>query len=205
MGVEIWFSFILASLALCFTPGPTVLVVIGQSISQGRRSTLPLVMGVLIGDLIAMSLSLAGVGALLTTSAQLFFLVKCVGAAYLFYLGIKAWRKPLQGWTLAMPDRKAARGVFRESMIVTALNPKSIIFFMAFFPLFIDPEAGALSQLVILGTSFLLVSALSAGFYATFANRLKSKLHAPALEKRFNRLSGGMLMGAGAITATIKH
>ena len=79
-------------MVLCFTPGPTVFLVMGQSLNHGKKSVLPLMSGVLTGDLISMSLSLAGLGALLSTSATLFNTFKWLGAAYLFYIGIKAWR-----------------------------------------------------------------------------------------------------------------
>ena len=90
MNIEVWLSFIFASLMLCFTPGPTVFLIMGQSLNHGRKSVIPLVAGVLCGDIIAMCISFAGLGALLMTSASLFNAFKWIAAVYLIYIGIKA-------------------------------------------------------------------------------------------------------------------
>ena len=92
MELEVWISFLIASLVLCFTPGPIVFLVMGQAMQYGKKSVAPLIAGVILGDLIVMCLSMVGVGALLAASATLFTLVKYLGAGYLIYLGIKSWR-----------------------------------------------------------------------------------------------------------------
>jgi threonine/homoserine/homoserine lactone efflux protein len=83
MSIEVWISFVLASMMLCFTPGPTVFLVMGQSLHHGKKSVIPLVTGVLSGDIIAMSISFAGLGALLATSSVLFSAFKWIAAGYL--------------------------------------------------------------------------------------------------------------------------
>jgi len=204
MAIETWLTFIVAAMALCFTPGPTVLLVMGQALSHGRKSVLPLVAGVLAGDVIAMSLSLLGVGALLATSAELFTVLKWLGAGYLVYLGIKTWRsKPVEHQS-AVTAQMSGRKVFRESLIVTALNPKGIIFFMAFFPIFIDSSAAVLPQMLTLGVSFLMVSASSALSYSLFSGYLRSRVMSGTFLSRFNQISGGLLVSAGALTATVQ-
>src|SRR5689334_22740796 len=102
MNPENWAAFALASLALLLIPGPTILLVIGQSLGAGRRNALPLVAGVAAGDLTAMTLSLAGLGAVLAASALLFTMLKWAGAAYLVWLGIRLWRAPV-GTAAAAP------------------------------------------------------------------------------------------------------
>jgi homoserine/homoserine lactone efflux protein len=204
LSIEIWISFIAASLLLCFTPGPTVFLVMGQALNHGKKSVIPLVAGVLSGDIIAMSLSLAGVGALLATSAVLFNIIKWLGAAYLVYLGIKTWRARTTESNEVAKIPMVKGSVYRESLIVTALNPKGIIFFMAFFPLFIEPNKAALPQMAILALSFLVVSASSASIYALFSGYLRSKVSSVTFQNRFNKISGGMLVGAGTITASIQ-
>lgn len=203
MNIEVWISFVLASSLLCFTPGPTVFLVMGQSLSQGKKSVLPLVSGVMLGDVVAMSVSFAGLGALLATSASLFNLFKWVAALYLIYIGVKAWKAKT---TLDedVPQSSRRGKVFIDAFIVTALNPKGIIFFIAFFPLFINTNQSITSQMMVLGFTFLSVSALSASFYATFAGFLRSKVKSPVFQNVFNKISGSMLAGAGVLTASIQ-
>lgn len=132
MSTDVWLSFVLASMILCFSPGPTVFLVMGQSLSHGKTSVIPLVAGVLSGDVIAMSISLLGLGALLATSAVLFSIFKWIAAAYLIYLGFKTWRSKLD---VENVDPVLGRNgkIFKQALVVTALNPKGIIFFIAFF------------------------------------------------------------------------
>ncbi|NRA54800.1 MAG: LysE family translocator [Gammaproteobacteria bacterium] len=202
MTIELWVSFIGASMILCFSPGPTVFLVMGQALAHGKRSVVPLVAGALAGDLIAMGFSFIGIGVLLATSAALFTLLKWVGALYLIYLGLKAWRSKA---TINPPRRLKRSSVFFNALIVTALNPKGIIFFLAFFPLFINANAPLLPQMAILVGSFLAVSTVSVSFYATSSAALRHRVSSINFQNSFNKVSGGMLIGAGAITASIEH
>lgn len=203
MAIEVWISFVLTSIVLCFTPGPTVFLVMGQSLSHGKKSVIPLVTGVLSGDVIAMSISFAGLGALLATSAVLFSLFKWVAAVYLIYLGVKAWRVKVGVKNIEITHKKN-RKIFKEALIVTALNPKGIIFFIAFFPLFIDANMTVLPQMIILALSFLCVSVLSASFYSICSSYLLSSVQSVKSRKVFDKISGSMLMGAGVVTATLQ-
>jgi threonine/homoserine/homoserine lactone efflux protein len=198
MALETWIAFVAASTAMLLIPGPTILLVIGQSLGGGRRNALPLVAGVAAGDLLAISLSLAGLGALLAASATLFTALKWIGAAYLIFLGVKLWRAPV-GMEAAppLPARRAARDAF----VVTALNPKSITFFVAFVPQFLDPALPFLPQAAVLVPSFVTLAALNALGYALLAGRLSGAVRRPRLRRAFNRVGGGMLMGAGLAVA----
>jgi len=173
-----------------------------QALSHGKKSVVPLVAGALSGDLIAMGFSFIGIGALLATSAALFSALKWLGASYLIYLGIKAWRnKP----TIQPPKTLNGRSAYLNVLVVTALNPKGILFFIAFFPLFIDANTALLPQMAILIGSFLGVSTLSVSFYATGSAALRHRIRSIKFQNRFNKLSSAMLIGAGVITATIEH
>jgi threonine/homoserine/homoserine lactone efflux protein len=206
MGTDVWLSFIVASMVLCFSPGPTVFMVMGHALNHGKASVIPLVAGVLCGDVIAMSVSFAGLGALLATSAVLFTIFKWVAAGYLIYLGVKAWRR--KGSEINMDNPKLylqSQGkMFKQALIVTALNPKGIIFFIAFFPLFINTQQPALAQILTMAISFLMVSALSATCYSLFSGYLRSKVKSASFQQGFNKLSGSMLIGAGAVTFSLQ-
>ena len=203
LSIEIWLSFIFASLILCFSPGPTVFLVMGQSLNHGKKSVVPLVPGVLSGDVFAMSLSFAGLGVLLSTSAILFNIFKWVAAAYLFYLGIKTWR--IKSNTERFKTISIKKGkMFKDALLVTALNPKGIIFFSAFFPLFMDAKKAVIPQMAIMTLTFLLVSVASTTFYTTFSGYLGSKVNSSRLQSAFNKVTGTMLMGAGAVTASVQ-
>jgi threonine/homoserine/homoserine lactone efflux protein len=160
------------------------------------------VAGVALGDLTAMTLSLAGLGALLAASALLFSVLKYAGAAYLIWLGIRMWRAPVSAAATApVPARRA----FREAYVVTALNPKSIAFFVAFVPLFVDAGRAFLPQAVVLVATFVTLAALNAGLYALLAARLSGAVGRPSVRRAFNRAGGTLLVGAGAATAAMNR
>jgi len=190
-------------MVLCFTPGPTVFLVMGQALEHGKKSVVPLVSGTLTGDVIAMSFSFIGMGALLATSAALFDILKWLGVAYLTYLGVKAFCSKADS-NKNKPKQMQKGSVYLNALIVTALNPKGIMFFMAFFPLFINSNAPVVQQMLILAFSFLAMSAFSVSFYATFSGALRNKVSTVKFQNSFNKVSGCMLVGAGAITATIQ-
>lgn len=203
MSIEIWLAFVIASLVLCLTPGPTVFLVVGQALTHGRRSVIPLAVGALAGDIILMSLSFMGLGLLLSISSTMFNLIKFTGAAYLIYLGIKAFRTKSRPDTLGTDMRKkgGSFAIFRDVMIVTALNPKGILFFMAFLPLFITPSEPIIPQMLILAVSFLSVSLLSVSCYAVLSGYLRGYLAKPGIQNGFNKVGGSLLVSAGVITA----
>ncbi|KZN47910.1 LysE family translocator [Pseudoalteromonas luteoviolacea] len=206
MSIEVWLSFFVASLALCFTPGPAVLLVVSQSLLNGKKAVLPMILGIASGDLIALSCSLLGIGAVLSTSATAFNVMKYIGALYLVFLGVRAWR---QANNNTSPESNQVKysgfKLFRDSVLVTALNPKGLIFFMAFLPLFINPEKSVVEQMLILGCTFISVSLISSSTYAVCAHKVRASVASQRGQRLFNRLSGGMLVGAGGITATLEQ
>lgn len=206
MNIESYIPFVLATTLILIIPGPTIILVISQAVAHGRKSVVPLVAGVLAGDFAAMTLSLLGLGAVLSTSATLFEIFKWIGALYLFYLGIKLWRsKPKKLSAQGSAKKTSARSLFQSSFIVTALNPKSIAFFVAFLPQFINSTKPALSQLTLLGGTFLFLAVLNAALYAIFAGQLSEHIKKERVRKWFNRCGGGALIGAGIITAGLQR
>ena len=206
MSLEIWIAYIIAAEIILVIPGPTIILVVSQAITHGRRSVVPLVAGVTGGDATAMIFSLLGLETIMTASATLFTLTKWVGAAYLVYLGIKTWRTSPENdaWRdTGLQDTSGA--LFKSAYIVTALNPKSIAFFVAFLPQFVDARSNHLTQLIILGTTFLVLALINAALYAIFAGTLRDTLKRPQARRWFNRCGGSALVGAGMLTAAMQR
>src|SRR6185503_7387224 len=161
MTFETWLAFAAASTILLIIPGPTVLLVVSYALGQGWRTALPMAIGVALGDFTAMTLSMLGLGALLATSATLFVALKWVGGAYLIFLGLKLIRAGGRLDDGGSPVERSAKTMSRmvgHAWIVTALNPKSLTFFVAFLPQFLDHNADFLSQMLVLESTFLLLA-----------------------------------------------
>ncbi|MEL6451794.1 MAG: LysE family translocator [Pseudomonadota bacterium] len=205
MPFDLWLAFVAASTALLLIPGPTVLLVLSYALSKGRSVAVASAAGVALGDLVAMTASLLGLGALVLASATLFVVLKWVGAAYLIWLGIKLIRSaPSRG--LARPQAQVtARSVFGHAAAVTALNPKSIAFFIAFVPQFIRPDAPLVPQFVILISTFCTLAALNALAYALLADRMRQMIDRPAVLTWLTRAGGATLVGMGMLTATLRR
>lgn len=203
MPIDLWFAFVAACIAILILPGPTILLVLSYALTQGKRVAVGMALGVALGDLVAMSASLLGLGALVLASATLFTVLKWVGAAYLVYLGVKLLRSPPASFDLTTPDEKPVGEIFAHAAAVTALNPKSIAFFIAFVPQFIRPEAALAPQFGVLITTFVLLAALNALAYALLADRLRARIRRPSVLKWMTRAGGGALISMGALTASM--
>jgi len=198
MDFATWLAFVAAAAVMVLIPGPTILLVVGQALGGGTRSALPLAAGVALGDLTAMTLSLAGLGAVLAASATAFTALKWAGAAYLVWLGVKMWRAPVMAE--AAPPLPPGRAM-REAYVVTALNPKGIVFFIAFVPQFMDPARPFAVQAAILVATFVTLAALNAAGYALLAARLSGAMRRPGLRRALNRMGGALLVAAGLAVA----
>ncbi|MFA3917502.1 LysE family translocator [Ruegeria hyattellae] len=207
MSPELWLAFVAASTALLLIPGPTVLLVLSYALSKGRSVAVASASGVALGDLIAMSASLAGLGALVMASATLFSVLKWVGAAYLLWLGYKLLRSaPSEGLsTVRAKGDVTARGVFWHAAAVTSLNPKSIAFFIAFVPQFLRPDQALLPQFAILIATFVGLAALNALAYALLADHLRRWVGRPSVVTGLTRAGGVTLMGMGVATALLRR
>jgi homoserine/homoserine lactone efflux protein len=205
MTLELYSAYIIATLIVLAIPGPTIMLVVSYALTQGRKSAFASVMGVGLGDATAAAASLMGLGAILAASATAFTVLKWVGAAYLVWLGIKMWRsRP----TALGPHQVAdvpARKIFWHAYVVTALNPKGIIFFMAFLPHFIASHAPVVPQLALLGTTFVVLGIFNAAIYALAAAAVGKKLTNPLLLRMVNKVGGGFLISAAAMTATLNR
>lgn len=198
MPLEPWLAFVAASAILLVLPGPTILTVISYSLAHGRRANVPLVAAVALGDSTALLLSILGLGALLATSAVWFAVVKWVGGLYLLYLGVRMLRAGGRATEIFTPRApESTWRLFSNTWLVTALNPKGIVFFVAFLPQFVSPRAEAATQLWILAATFVVMAALNAALYAVFASSARRLLASARAQRRFNLLGGTLLSAAG--------
>lgn len=206
MTIETYLAYLLATIVVLVIPGPTIMLVVSCSLTQGKRAAMPLALGVGLGDLMAMTASMAGLGALLVTSASLFSVLKWVGALYLIYLGITTWRaRPELGADMARMQPESNRTNIFRAFAVTATNPKSIAFFCAFVPQFINQAAPVLPQVLILGTTFVILAVVNAALYALLAARARHAVANPKAMKLVNRVGGSALIGAGLLTAALRR
>jgi len=176
-----WLVFFSAALALNLSPGPDLLYVLSRTFSGGRRIGVIAACGVCSGALVHVLFAALGISAILATSALAFTLVKYVGAAYLLYLGIQAWR------------------AYRQGVLVDLLNPKAAIFFMAFLPQFVRPEHGAVPlQLLLLGVLVVLVAIIVECGLVLLAARARTALrNNRTLSQWLDRVLGSILIGLG--------
>lgn len=206
-----WISFVAATEALLIIPGPTVLLVISYALAQGKRSAWATVPGVTAGDFTGMALSLLGLGAVLAASAELFTALKLAGAAYLIYLGIKVLRAPVPETLDEHAPREHARDgrsmgrITAHAYAVTALNPKSIVFYVAFFPLFLSAERPLLPQVLVLGGTFLVMATINATLYALMAGQVTRFLKTYRARRNLNRAAGGILLVTGGILGVARR
>ena len=202
MSLEHFLAFVLAAEIVVIIPGPTVTLVVSQALARGRSSVVPLVLGVALGDVTAMTLSLLGLGALLAVSSTLFAALKWIGALYLIYLGWRLWRAdPVQFQEAGMQSQASSRSLRNRAFLVTALNPKGIAFFVSFLPQFVDYQQPILMQFILLGASFLVLATANAALYAFFSGRLRETVQNTRILRWFNRLGGTALIGAGIVMA----
>lgn len=198
MPLDLWLAFVAASAVLLVIPGPTILTVISYSLAHGPRVRLPLAAAVALGDSTALALSLLGLGTLLALSAFWFAVVKWIGGAYLLYLGVKMLRA---GTSPALPILPAAPAslprLCANTWLVTALNPKGMVFFAAFLPQFIDSGTPAGPQLWVLSLTFVAMAAMNAALYAAFAGSARRLLSGPRACRGFHLAGGALLAGAG--------
>ena len=186
-------AFVLASVILLVIPGPTIIMVITQALAHGRKVAFASVAGVGLGDLLATSLSITGAGALLAASASLFQALKLIGAVYLVWIGYKMWRTPVRipdmsEATMAETSGETAT-IFRDSFLITALNPKGILFFVA-------------ATYVL---TFTALGIVNAAMFALAAAGARQTIRRPAVMKVAMRTGGSLLMMAGVAAALTRR
>ncbi len=199
-GVSDLTTFVVTVFVLLIAPGPSMLFVLRQSGSFGVKAGLKASLGVMTGDLILMLMAALGVASLLAAFPKAFLVIKYLGAAYLVYLGVRVLiSKPDKAKLLKIDSPKH----FRQGLTITLLNPKAVIFFMAFFPLFIDPNYhNKMLSFLSLGALFQTMSIVHLLSLIALARLAQKAFQGESrLKTWFNKATGGVFIGFGAKVA----
>lgn len=201
-------AFLLTAGVLLIIPGPTILTVVAYGLRAGRRAVWASTAGVVLGDATAVVVCLAGLGAVLAVSASAYAVIKWVGVGYLLFLAVQTWRESRHASAGEGQPPESDLGtkitmarVFRQTFLVTALNPKGIVFFLAFIPQFVDDRLAYGPQVAVYGTLFVILGGVNASLYAYSSGRLAALFTRPAALKWMKRASAGFLGSAALITA----
>lgn len=201
--VSQWYVFIAASLALVAIPGPAVAFIVARTLASGRKTGLVTAAGIGLGNLIHAMAAAFGVSALIVASDWALAGIRYAGAAYLVSLGARSLLARAKGEKDGALDPRASRGSdFRKGILVALLNPKVILFLLAFLPQFVDPERGELSlQLLILGVSFVLIGWLGDSSWALVSGSLAKRLMKAAPSRSVSVASAFVFIALGLLTA----
>lgn len=194
MNYELFTAFILISTLLIVSPGPIVTLVIATGATRGVRAALTTVAGTAVGNTVLISCIALGLSWVLNNSAVLFEILRWAGAAYLIWLGIQAWRA---GGAGARIPEKPRRVDFVRGFWVALLNPKTIAFFTAFLPQFVDPALPAQFQLFVMSAFFVAAASLLDAGWGVAAGMGRAWFMAPSRTKLLSRISGSVLIGGG--------
>jgi threonine/homoserine/homoserine lactone efflux protein len=196
-------GFLVAAVVLLVIPGPAVLYIVARSLSQGRRAGLVSVFGLSLGALVHVAAATAGLSAILLASATAFGVVKALGAGYLIYLGIRTLLSRGPSSTVDAGSPRTARRLFVDGVLVSILNPKIAVFFLAFLPQFVDAGRGSVtSQVLVLGLLYVGLALITDSAYAVLAAALRTRLSGRMIQGPLPRYaSGALYLGLGVSTA----
>jgi homoserine/homoserine lactone efflux protein len=201
--LSLYLAFVAAVTLLMLMPGPNVALIVANSVAHGTRYGLLTVAGTSSAMILQLGLVALGMTQFLGLLGAWFEVLRWVGVGYLIYLGVMQWRAPAVDLTRTQPERKSPRAMFTRALLVSMTNPKTLIFYGAFFPQFVSAEHAFAPQVVTLSVTFVVVAILVDGSWALAASRARRLLASRGRLR--NRISGGMLIGAGAALAAARH
>lgn len=196
MNWSLYLAFVAATTALILLPGPNIALIVSNSIAYGSRRGLATVAGTSAAMVVALSLTTLGMTSLLLVASVWFEWLRWVGVVYLVYLGIQQWRAKPVGDVGAGRESSLKR-LFWQGFAVSATNPKVLLFYVAFFPQFVDPSAAALPQMVLLSGTFLIIAASLDSGFAFLAGRVRGLVNSERRARIQNRITGSLMIGAG--------
>jgi len=206
MDLMTWISFVGTVLIIGITPGPSVLLATANSMNHGVKKTAGTIMGDLSANALQIILSSLGLASIVVSSGEIFSLIKWAGVAYLIYMGItKFISNPKMNQLNKVDKKKSFFKLYSEGFLMSASNPKPIVFFAALFPLFINPNLSFVPQVLILGITYLAIDGVCLLFYVSFAFKLKKYLEDQKKVHLQNRIIGALLILSGLMLSTVKR
>lgn len=192
-------TYILIVLGFVFIPGPATLLTVARATTSGTRVGIATGAGITIGDVIHTFMAVVGISAIIATSATLFTIIKYLGAAYLVYIGIRAFIDKTSTSDGQNATPITAYQAFKQAVLAEVLNPKTALFFLAFLPQFVKPENGfVLAQLTVFGILFAILGFVSTIFFAVTAGKLGGYLRKnPSVLKWQGRVVGSIYCALG--------
>lgn len=191
-----------AMFLLAITPGPGVFATVSKALSSGFKSTVPVVFGIVIGDLIFLLFAIYGLSAIAETFNTIFLTIRYLGSAYLVWLGIKLWRSSAERVDIAAMKLQSDRAGFLVGLSITLGNPKVIIFYLSFLPTFIQLEQLSTIDVISAASVVSLVLGSVMLFYAYTASRTRELFKSARAQNKMNRAAGTAMIGTGALLLT---
>ncbi|CAN0617677.1 homoserine/homoserine lactone efflux protein [Burkholderia multivorans] len=206
MSLHTWWLFVATVFVVSAIPGPNMLLVMTHGARHGLRRSSATMAGCLTALVLMLSVSAAGLGVFLEAWPAMFNALRFAGAAYLIYLGVKAWRARVDEAPATGEAEAASRwALFRNGFLVAGSNPKAILFAAALLPQFINASAPTLPQFGILVVTFAVIEVSWYLVYASFGTRIGETLKSQNVARTFNRMTGGLFVGFGAMMALVRH
>jgi threonine/homoserine/homoserine lactone efflux protein len=196
MSLHLYLAFVAACIALALLPGPVVTLMIANGLRYGTRAALTNIAGVQAGLAVVIGIVAVGLTSLMATMGYWFDWVRLAGAAYLVWLGIKLVRSPVEGLSVDTPPSPPRGGFFLQGFVVLLSNPKVMVFFGAFIPQFVDMSRDHVSQVALLGVTFMVIAGMTDAVYALLAGRARHFFSARRT-RLLSRVSGGFMIGGG--------
>jgi threonine/homoserine/homoserine lactone efflux protein len=196
MSLQVYLAFVAACIALALLPGPMVTLVIANGLRHGTRAALINIAGAQLGLAIVIGVVAIGLTSLMATMGYWFDWVRSAGAAYLIWLGVKLIRFPVEGISADQPPAPPRGGFFLQGLLVLLSNPKGLVFFGAFIPQFMDMSKDHVSQVALLGITFMVTAGITDAMYALLSGRARA-IFSARRTRALSRVSGGFMIGGG--------
>src|ERR1700761_9460781 len=203
MSLQLYLAFVAACSALALRRGPVVTLIIANGLRHGTRAALVNIAGVQAGLAIVIGIVAVGLTSLMATLGCWVDWVRLAGAAYLVWLGIKLIRSPVEGVNADAPPPPPRGGFFLQGFLVLLATPKVLVFFGAFIPQFMDMSKDHVSQVALLGVTFMVIAAVTDGMYALLSGRARL-IFSSQRTRLLSRLSGGFMIGGGIWLALMR-
>lgn len=197
MSIELYLAFVLAASVLILIPGPNVTLIVANSLTYGARIAFTTIAGTTMAQIVQLSLTVAGMTTAMSAMAGWFDWLRWLGVAYLLWLGIRMWRSsPERMVDAALPRERAGR-LFWQGFLVSLTNPKTLLFYAAFLPQFVDPAVAPMPQFALLSATLLVVSLTFDSSYCLLAGRIRPWLRGAAVARLRNKVTGTLLIASG--------